>query len=41
MVFLVGAGGTLALVTGVIQELHDSDTLLFGSVVLMSSEPTA
>lgn len=32
-VFLVGAAGTLALGTRIVEELHDIDTLLFGSAV--------
>ncbi|MCB9736240.1 MAG: metal ABC transporter permease [Deltaproteobacteria bacterium] len=37
-VFLVGAAGTLALGTRIVEELHDIDTLLFGSAVAVVPE---
>jgi len=38
MIFLVGAAGTLALGTRIVEELHDIDTLLFGSAVAVLPE---
>lgn len=38
--FLVGAGGTLALGSRVVEELHDVDTLLLGTAVAVVPEDT-